>query len=154
LVTRQETSLEAASVGADSVVFLRAAIEREYPDLRRGMEALAWKLSLSPHREQVTEVAEEVLHEAILRALQRAEAFDPSRSAHAWLFGFALNVLRERQRAAVRDQRHLVSGDEAEHPQALPAAAFAAELYGHATDRLLVNELLELVAPADRQVLT
>jgi RNA polymerase sigma factor (sigma-70 family) len=131
---------------------LGGAIEREYAALRRGVELLAWKAGLARGRDAVVALAEEVLHEAIARALARAADFDPTRSAHAWLLGIAVNVLRERRRAAGRTPA-LVPLD-APAGGADDGHSLAERLYDpHAHDDLRVAELLELVGPRDALVL-
>jgi RNA polymerase sigma-70 factor (ECF subfamily) len=131
---------------------LAEAIEREYAALRRGVEALIWKLGVAAGREAIAATAEDVLHEALARALRRAEDFDPARSAHAWLLGFAVNVLRERRRSAARAPR-LVSLDAPRGND--PAAPSLAERLcdPDALAELRVAELLDLVGPADALVL-
>jgi DNA-directed RNA polymerase specialized sigma24 family protein len=127
---------------------LGEAIEREYAALRRGVELLAWRAGLAHGRDAIAALAEEVLHEALARALGRAADFDPARSAHAWLLGFAVNVLRERRRAAGRAPA-LVSLD-APAGGADDGLSLAERLYDpHAHDDLRLAELLEMVGPRD-----
>ena len=147
----------ALAAADDRAAALSAAIEREFVALRRGVELLAWKLGLAGDRTAIAAVADEVLQEVVVRALSRPDAYDPGRSAHAWLLGIAVNVLRERRRQDWRERQRqpLPPTGTAESTELTPSEAVLATLHDLAAEepyRLI--ELLELASPADRRVLT
>lgn len=146
----------AAPAIVDRGTLLRDAIEQEYAALRRGVEALVWRFNLTRDRNVVRGLAEEVLHEAVARAFRRAEAFEPTRSAHAWLLGFAVNVIRERGDRARREQQHVVSIDAPARvvESGDSTATLAERIFDPSALReARVTELLDLVGPQDRMVL-
>jgi RNA polymerase sigma factor (sigma-70 family) len=59
---------------------------------------LVYRICGRLRRLEIEDRVVEVLDEAVQRALQAAERFDPTRSGMAWLIGFALHVLQEQQR--------------------------------------------------------
>ena len=61
---------------------LRITIERDYATLCRRVGALVYRICGRLRRDEVAERVQEVLNEAVKRALQSAGHFDPSRSAH------------------------------------------------------------------------
>lgn len=77
---------------------LRQAIERDYPLIVRRLSVIVYRVCGRLRREEVADRVEEVLAEAVRRALQAAASFDPARSAMAWLMGFALHILQEQRR--------------------------------------------------------
>jgi RNA polymerase sigma-70 factor (ECF subfamily) len=66
------------------------------------------------------EDAEDVVSEVWVRALERIESYDPTRSFRAWIFGFATRVTREVQREVRLD---LHGGHELARPSSIPDAA-------------------------------
>jgi len=82
----------------DRAESLRQAIERDYPLLVRRLAVIVYRVCGRLRREEVAERVEEVLGEAVKRALESASTFDPRRSATAWLMGFALHILQEQRR--------------------------------------------------------
>lgn len=85
--------------GDDRADILRQTIERDYPLLIRRIGVLVYRLCGRLRSAEIEDRVTEVLNEAVKRALQSAERFDPTRSATAWLIGFALHVLQEQRRA-------------------------------------------------------
>jgi RNA polymerase sigma factor (sigma-70 family) len=87
-------------------------LEQELPQVQRSIELLVWKDANSSgrpaQRDTIRETSMEVLQEVARRALSHAGAYDPTRSAHAWLSGIAFKVLQERRRAARNERRRLV----------------------------------------------
>ncbi len=135
---------------------LHDAIIRDEPNLRRSVEVLVLKQGLVSNRTDVAAIAGDVLQEAITRALRRADVYDPARSAHAWLLGFVTNVLREQKRALYTERTHTI--------QDMPVIAETDDMTAFevvlerlhdvdSTDAYRVIELLDLVSPADREVL-
>lgn len=87
------------SFGDDRADPLRRAIERDYPLLIRRIGVLVYRLCGRLRRAEIEDRVTDILNEAVKRALQSAERFDPTRSATAWLIGFALHVLQEQRRS-------------------------------------------------------
>jgi RNA polymerase sigma-70 factor (ECF subfamily) len=141
----------------DNAQLLRGAIEREYPNIRRGLEVYVWRWQLAYRREDIVNLAEEVFQEVVVRALSRPGAYDPSRSVHGWLLGIGLNVLREYIRRTQRDHENLAqSMDSVKEYQA--AKGVTSNQLTHTFDVVLKQhdslfELLELVPPQDRLIL-
>lgn len=130
------------------------AIAREYESVRRGIAAMVWTSGLAGHGD-VNDVADEVLHDVVLRAMAKPEAYDPTRPVRPWLLKFATYVLMNRREKAMRRPSPLSL--EARRP-----AAGGADMEYTLAERLLARddftetraaELLDLVAPADREVL-
>lgn len=72
--------------------------EDSYQKLYRGVAIYAFKLLGSCPRESVHVRAEEIMQEAVAQAFGKIETYDAARSAVNWLFGFAINVIRQTQR--------------------------------------------------------
>jgi len=81
---------------------LRAAIERDHRRLCAYVATLVRRFEGPMRHDLVCERVDEVVAEAVGRALERAEAFDPRRSAFHWVTGIAINVIREARRRAGR----------------------------------------------------
>jgi RNA polymerase sigma factor (sigma-70 family) len=88
---------------------LSQMIECEHPLLCRRIGTLVYRLCGRLRPQEVADRVQEVLNEAVRRALQAAESFDPQRSATAWLLGFALRILLEQRRGQAR--RAVVQSD-------------------------------------------
>ncbi|HZV07303.1 MAG TPA: sigma-70 family RNA polymerase sigma factor [Gemmataceae bacterium] len=93
---------EPETPGPDPADFLRQAIERNWDVLVRRLTVLVYRVCGRLRREEVQDRVVEVLNEAVRRALQNAAAFDPARSATAWIMGIALRVLQEQRRTGRR----------------------------------------------------
>lgn len=130
---------------------LHAAIVREEPNLRRSVEVLVFKRGLASNRADIAAIADDVLQEAVERALRRADVYNPTRSAHAWLLGFVTNVLHEQQRATRAERNHTIQNTAGD------ISAFEAVLErlhdANSTDAYKVIDLLDLVPPTDSDVL-
>lgn len=85
------------TTGDNPVDCLRRAIENEYAVLSRRIAVLVYRVCGRLRRDEIEARVSEVLNEAVKRALQKAESFDPRRSATAWLMGFALRILQEQR---------------------------------------------------------
>ncbi len=148
------------SSGTSPGAVLGAAIERDFASLQRAVELLVWRFLVRQGRplnhEVLRATAEDVLQEAIARVLQRAAAYDPQRSAHAWVLGFAIKVLQERRRREHRERQYLVAATGGAASEAEHAADTLLERVSDlaTTDRQGLLELLDLVSAADRRVLT
>ena len=81
---------------------LRSAIARDYERLCAYVATLVRRFEGPMRHDLVCERVEEIVAEAVGRALERADAFDPRRSAFHWVTGIAINVIREARRRAGR----------------------------------------------------
>jgi RNA polymerase sigma factor (sigma-70 family) len=134
---------------------LRDAIERELPDLRRAVEVYVYKMGLGSNREMVGAVADEVLQEVVARAMARANAYDPSRSALAWLRGFAINVIMEDRRKLFARRKNESAPPHPSNDPSDDRLDPLEQIYDLAAEQpYRLVELLDLVEPADRAVLT
>ena len=154
------SELSADSAGVSPNAVLGAGIERDFASLQRAVELLVWRFLAQQGRplnhEVLRATAEDVLQEAIARVLKRAAAYDPQRSAHAWVLGFAIKVLQERRRRELRERQYLVAATGGAASAAEHAADTLLERVSDlaTTDRQGLLELLDLVNAADRRVLT
>jgi RNA polymerase sigma factor (sigma-70 family) len=73
-------------------------IEQEYQTLWRRVAALVYRMCGPLRRDEVRDRVQEVLNEAVRRALQAADRFDSSRSAPAWIMGIAVHVIQDQLR--------------------------------------------------------
>lgn len=136
---------------ADRSGVLRDAIEKHAPDLEAMAQVLVWKLGLAKDREEGKALGEELLQEVVKRALERVSSFDPSRSAGAWLYGIALNVAREWARSRRRSERTVSLTPDDSQGELVPLDRVH-DLASEQNHRVL--ELLDLVSPAERQILS
>ena len=154
------TSGGSDSTGTSPGAVLGTAIEHDFASLQRAVELLVWRFLVRQGRplnhESLRTTAEDVLQEAIARVLQRAAAYDPRRSVHAWVLGFAVKVLQERRRRELREHQHLVPDTAGTDRQAEHAPDTVLERVSDlaTTDRQGLLELLDLVHAADRRVLS
>lgn len=86
----------------DRAGHLSRAIERDYEILFRRIRTLVYRICGPLRRDEIADRVQEVLNEAVERALRAADRFDPERSAVAWLTGFALRILQEQRRGSAR----------------------------------------------------
>jgi RNA polymerase sigma factor (sigma-70 family) len=136
---------------------LHGAIERHYADILVMAENLAWKKGLANTRGEVKVIGEEIVQEVVRRSLEGASTFDPARAAGAWLYGIALNVTREWIRTREQERKGTIVTTESHSVEdGRPGDAMLLEhVHDLASeqDRRVV-ELLDLVSPAERQILT
>jgi RNA polymerase sigma factor (sigma-70 family) len=90
---------------------LNASIKDNYKHLCASALAVILNRHRGMKEQQLIDLAEEVVHEAISRALTKAAEFDPSRRPVPWLMRFILNVLMESGRRAKRHPRQSDFGD-------------------------------------------
>jgi DNA-directed RNA polymerase specialized sigma24 family protein len=93
------------SVTLDRATRIRAVIAEEHEALLRSVAVLIAKTEPRLRWPEVMDKASEILHEAVQESLQHAFAFDPSRSATAWVRGIAARLLLTRRRVEARGRR-------------------------------------------------
>jgi RNA polymerase sigma factor (sigma-70 family) len=81
---------------------LNASIKDNYKHLCASALAVILNRHRGMNEQQLIDLADEVVHEAISRALTKATEYDPSRRPVPWLMQFILNVLMESDRHAKR----------------------------------------------------
>jgi RNA polymerase sigma factor (sigma-70 family) len=115
---------EADSRAQANAAHIRAAVAENHGPLLRTIAVLVAKSDRRLRWPAALDVAAEVLHEAVQEALKHAFAFDPSRSASAWIRGIAAKLLSARRRAESRDRR------------CVPAAVLGGDAWAAALDQL------------------
>lgn len=133
---------------------LEAAIEAAYPELRRRTHLYAWKSGVARTRDEAAIIGDDILHESLERVLDKADAYDPARSVHAWVMKFVTNVILERKRAWWNDAAHIASEPEVprgESESLLSRLEMIQDITTEGHHRL--QEILTLVGPMDQQVL-
>lgn len=101
-MTSDTLPIRTATPAADPAAVLRAAVQRDYSKLERGVWIQARRAFPSFHAKELAGVVEETVNETVHRALRAAPKFDPDRPALPWLFSFATNVLLERRTSRIR----------------------------------------------------
>ena len=87
---------------------LNASIKDNYKHLCASALAVIFNRHRGMKEQQLIDLAEEVVHEAVSRALTKAAEYDPSRRPVPWLMQFILNVLMESDR---HTKRHPTQSD-------------------------------------------
>ena len=84
---------------------IRQLVSGRHAQLLRSVMVMIWNSEHNLRRDEVADLAQEVLDTAVGEALAHAEVFEPTRSAAAWIRGIAARVLRDRRRADARARR-------------------------------------------------
>lgn len=146
---------------------IRDGIERHWEDLLITARVFVSRFGLADSRNSVESIAREVLHDAIVRALELADRYDPGRPVRPWLSSVLLNVAREtRRERRGAGARISTIADAAQRTGRVTETAGAglseADLLDllrspqegpSLTARLETDELLSLVGDGDREVL-
>jgi RNA polymerase sigma factor (sigma-70 family) len=138
----------------EHVARIRSAVERQRDQILRGIVVLVARGSRHLRWDEVHEQAQDVLGEAVERALAHAEKFDASRSVGAWVCGIAARVLLGRRREQARDRRCVAETTlGAEAWQAALDRLCIGSAAGALSDRLDLEQLLAGLDPGDRKAL-
>jgi len=81
---------------------LAKVIEERYDSLLTGIRVLIWKMGMAGSEKEANELAQEILNETVVTALQNASSFIPEKSAHAWLMGIGANKIKELRTKEIR----------------------------------------------------
>ncbi len=81
---------------------LAQAIEESCDSLLTGIRVLIWKMGMAGSEKEANELAQEILNETVVTALQNASSFIPEKSAHAWLMGIGANKIKELRTKEIR----------------------------------------------------
>lgn len=141
MISQNTAATREVKTWVDPADALRQAIADQWHDLLTAIRVQVWKFGLAADRPQVEAIAQEVLQNTIVTALQRASAYDPSRPALAWLRGIALNELRSLKRALHSEYHHTVPVADA--PQ-------AREAQRRANGQLTEDDMYDLLMEANR----
>lgn len=155
MLKKTETSLgeRLATQPTDLADIVRERIETHYAELCVAAEAYVWKFGLGGSRADVQRVAEDVLHEALTRVLQKAETYDHERPFRSWALGFVWNVLREQKGRTIADQRNQVTLSSHSNDDTSTNDLIARLMDPVAARASGLMELLESVTPSDRALL-
>ena len=82
---------------------LETVIENEAKTLAGIIHSYVIRMGLASEPEAAT-IANEILSDVVVTALERAESYDISRKAIPWLLGIALNFIRQRRQAHQRNR--------------------------------------------------
>jgi DNA-directed RNA polymerase specialized sigma24 family protein len=142
------------SVALDRATRIRAAIAEEHEALLRSVAVLIAKTEPRLRWPEVMDKASEILHEAVRESLQHAFAFDPSRSATAWVRGIAARLLLTRRRAEARGRR-CVSATVLGEPSWVAALAqlCAGSTEGAVAGRLDLAAAIGRIGPEERHAI-
>ena len=154
-----EADKDAATAPPTPREALRQRIPQHYEELCRSALPMVCKRRRHLPPKQQIDLAEQVVQEALERAWEKADTYDPARGAVPWLMRFILNVLRESVAGRGDDARVATETDigeltwmvalERDSADADGADAGAAE-----RRRRLVDRAKQTLTDAQRQVVT
>jgi RNA polymerase sigma factor (sigma-70 family) len=105
-MTSNPAEVDQASAARQRVEMIRSAIEGEFQDLYRAVAAEVRSTARGRCGGDRAEWVDEVLGEAVCRALTHPGSYDPGRPVVPWVVGIARNLLRgEARDAATRPRR-------------------------------------------------
>ena len=134
----------------DRAEHLRREIERDYATLFRRVSVLVYRVCGLLRREEIADRVGELINEAVKRALQSADRYDPERSATAWLLGFALRILQEQRRT--RSGRAVVQSDLGDDNWRRALQALCAAGLDTTTIRLDIRQALARLGEVHRRI--
>jgi RNA polymerase sigma-70 factor (ECF subfamily) len=132
-------------------VALGAAITREYPALIRSAQIQAAKSGLVHTREEVVSLADDLLSEAVARAMARADRWNPDGPVWPWIARFVANLVHERIRERVKERQRFEWAAPADENGATDLVSTLVDPASLPRDQLF--ELLDLVGEPDRSLL-
>ena len=128
---------------------VRSALEREFEPIARAVGAMVRAVGRGRDRAWQRQRTEEVLAEAVCRALERPGSYDPTRPAVGWIVGIARNVLKGEARVDSGRPRR-ADLDDAAWESVLGVIAPGA---GEASTRLDVERMLARLSPQHRRAI-
>jgi len=128
---------------------IRSALEREFEPIARAVGAMVRSVGRSRDRGWQRQRAEEVLAEAVCRALERPGSYDPRKPAVGWIVGIARNVLKGEARADSGRPRR-ADQDEVAWELVLGVIAPGG---GEASTHLDVERMLSRLSPRHRRAI-
>jgi RNA polymerase sigma factor (sigma-70 family) len=145
---------------------LALAIERFWQDLLGDIRLFVWKFGIAQDRSTVEMLAEGILHDTVIVALQKAEKYDPDRLPRPWLRGIAFNQVRRLRRKQAYEYGHIeLAADTSQVRETiqrtgsdLPEGEMIDLLYYHGqylgtAGQTTLKDLLSLVSDSDQEVL-
>ncbi len=157
-------SRPSAKVSAQNEVTARRLLLAEYladhaPSLQTTIHFYLSRVNVGSG-EAIASAALEVFQEASATALTAASRFDPERSPGPWILGIAVNVIKRWKDEEMRRRRHEfhmpLFGDDADVTERLLPMSMRTQFPASAEmdDAATIEDLLSLVGPDDREVLT
>ena len=158
----ERASAPADSDASNAKAVLRRCLQDETQPLLDTIRLYVLRFGPAPH-DDVSAVAQDILQEVSLEALEHADRFKAGRRPLPWLLGIALNLVRrkhvERAKQARREWSAGAYAALAEGPET-EADPFGETMASLAPDQLAgieaedeAEHLLTLVSPSDREVL-
>ncbi len=92
---------------------IRSAVGREFEEIARSVGAMVRSVGGGRGREWLRQRTEDVLAEAVCRALERPESYDPGRPAKFWIVGIAWHVMKGEARVESGRPRQAVLDEAA-----------------------------------------
>lgn len=146
----------------ESYAQLRDYIAEETATLRQTIHLYVIKSRLASG-EKALSVADDILNDMVIEALNHAHRFDPARPPKAWLLGIAVNLIRRKQAQSIRqNKREPLIRDLYPQTQADLSDDDLFDLLAHTSRHQpeavveqgeTVEQLLALVSEDDRQVI-
>jgi RNA polymerase sigma factor (sigma-70 family) len=150
LTSADPPALAEAGVAMSPIEALGVEITREFPRLRVVVQVLVWKLGLADRRQDVPDLADEVLSETVAQAIKLVDRWDQARGTRPWMATIAGYIIMQRRRKLGQERarfpRMAATVERATDP--------ADDLVDPATvgaDRLF--ELLDVVGEPERTLL-
>lgn len=128
---------------------IRSALSRDFDEIARAIGAMVYSYEKGRDRAWRNQRIEDVLAEAVFRALERPTSYDPSRSFVTWVVGIANNVIRGEARVAASRPRR-ADLDEAAWESVL--AVLDPELR-RTIDHLEIERMLSRLNPQQRKAI-
>jgi len=130
---------------------LGAAITREYPALARSAEVQVSKSGLAQGRDEVVSLADDLLSEAVARAMERADRWNQNGPVWPWIANFVAHLILERIRERARQRQRVAQPAPADEIGSIRLTNTLVDPASLAKDQLF--ELLDLVGEPDRSLL-
>jgi RNA polymerase sigma factor (sigma-70 family) len=149
---------EADENGASKRDLVRRAIEQNAENLARAIRIFVWKAGVQDSHE-LNEIAQEVLQETVVTALEIADRYDLTRPAHAWLVGIAVKHIQSQKRKQKRDNSRVVAIADYIKPPVDDMELSENEMFDllpvpqTETNPPAINEILALVSEDDGEIL-
>jgi RNA polymerase sigma factor (sigma-70 family) len=130
-------------------VAIRSAVESEFERIARAVGTMVRAVERSQGHEWLRQRTEEVLSEALCRALERSGSYDSARPVVGWVVGIAKNVIRGEARLA-SGRPHRADLDEAAWESLLGIIDPECR---RASDHLDLERMLARLSPGQREAI-
>jgi RNA polymerase sigma factor (sigma-70 family) len=148
------SSDEPRSECRDRATCLCTAVEENHERLLHSIAVMLAYSERLQSWDHVTDLARDILDEAVQEALSHAENYDPSRSALAWIRGIAAKVILSRRREESRSRRCLSATALGEHGWEAALARLCADPPEESVGRELdLREALSQIPAVEREII-